>query len=98
MERVIVESLKSPARVWRAVMEGLLLPDDSIGPGKFGTQTLIVWGERETLFSRAEQEALVSANPNARLKVYTETAHSPHWERPQQFAADLNEFLRQAGQ
>jgi pimeloyl-ACP methyl ester carboxylesterase len=28
--------------------------------------------------------------------VYAETGHSPNWERPQQVAADLDAFMREA--
>jgi pimeloyl-ACP methyl ester carboxylesterase len=27
--------------------------------------------------------------------VYPETGHSPHWERPERFAADLDAFMRE---
>ena len=46
---------------------------------------------------RAEQDALLSALGNAVLKVYTETGHSPQWERPEQFVGDLEAFLDHAG-
>jgi non-heme chloroperoxidase len=32
---------------------------------------------------------------SARSRVYPETGHSPHWERPERFAADLDAFMRQ---
>ena len=36
------------------------------------------------------------SNPGARLIVYPETGHTPHWERPQQVTADLQAFVRAA--
>jgi pimeloyl-ACP methyl ester carboxylesterase len=57
---------------------------------------LLLWGERDGLFTRAEQEALLEALPVARLKVYRETGHAPHWERPRQVVRDLERFLRTA--
>jgi len=49
-----------------------------------------------TMFSRSEQEALVAALPVASLKVYRETGHAPHWERPKDVVRDLERFLRTA--
>jgi len=30
---------------------------------------------------------------NSVLKVYPNTGHAPHWERPERFAKDLAEFI-----
>ena len=97
MDGVVAESLKLPARVWRAVLEGLLADEHASRLGQIAMPTLLLWGERDALLTRAEQEALVSALGNAVLKVYRETGHSPHWERPEQFVGDLEAFLEDAG-
>jgi pimeloyl-ACP methyl ester carboxylesterase len=52
-----------------------------------------MWGEKDSIFSRLEQDSLLSALPKAVFKVYLETGHDPHWERPEQFVKDLEEFL-----
>jgi non-heme chloroperoxidase len=41
-----------------------------------------------------EQQRLAATIPGARSRVYPETGHSPHWERPERFAADLDAFMR----
>jgi pimeloyl-ACP methyl ester carboxylesterase len=97
MDGVVAESLKPPARVWRAVLEGLLADEHTTRLDRIGAPTLLLWGERDALLTRAEQEALLSALGNAALKVYKETGHSPHWERPEQFVGDLETFLDDAG-
>ena len=64
-------------------------------PPRFGIRgipTLILWGDRDAMTSRAEQEALTML-VGGELKVYDETGHAPHWERPDELAADLEEFL-----
>jgi pimeloyl-ACP methyl ester carboxylesterase len=48
------------------------------------------------LFSRAQQDAFLAALPAARLKVYEETGHCPNWERPEQVAADITNFVADA--
>jgi non-heme chloroperoxidase len=92
LERVISESRKLPVRVWREAVSGMLATGR---PERLRAQeipTLILWGDRDAMTSRAEQEALTML-VGGELKVYDETGHAVHWERPDEFAADLEEFL-----
>ena len=92
LETVVRESLKLPARVWKAVLlEGLLEADFSEELGKIKAPTLIVWGDRDSL-TRGGQEALTAAITGSRLVVYPGTGHALHWEEPDRFAADLVAF------
>lgn len=93
MDRVVAESLKLPASAWKGVLAGLLAGDCKAQLGNIRTPVLIVWGERDTFFLRAEQDSLAAALPNAVLKIYPETGHSPQWEKPEQFAQDLKDFI-----
>ena len=93
-EGVVAESLRVPARVWHEVLDGLLASDDRADLGRIAAPTLILWGEQDAYFPRAEQDHLAAAIPNARLHVYPETGHCPHWERPEQVARELAAFLR----
>jgi pimeloyl-ACP methyl ester carboxylesterase len=94
MDGVVRESLKVPARVWRATLAGLLDDDHAPHLGRIRTPTLLLWGDRDALLGRAEQDALTAALAGSELVVYPETGHSPHWERPERFARDLEAFLR----
>jgi hypothetical protein len=51
-----------------------------------------VWGDRDMICSHSEQEALARAIPYARLVVYEDAGHAPHWEEPARFAGDLVDF------
>ncbi len=93
-ERVLAESLKLPARVWRVALDGLLGADDSDRLDRITAPTLIIWGERDRFISREEEERLAAAIPDARLVVYPETGHAPHWECPERVAGDLEVFMR----
>ena len=92
LHTAVDESLKLPAHVWRQVMTAMMSPEASATHNKIKTPTLIFWGEHD-FFPRSEQDALVASIPNAELKVYTDTGHALHWERPEQFAADLQAFI-----
>lgn len=96
MDGVVAESLKVPARVWRATLAGLLTDEHTSRLGLIRAPALLLWGERDALLRRAEQDRLAAALADADLKVYPETGHSPHWERPEPFARDLEAFLAQA--
>jgi pimeloyl-ACP methyl ester carboxylesterase len=52
-----------------------------------------VWGEADALFDRGTQDRLLAALPDARLRVLPDTGHCPNWERPEEVAADLADFL-----
>ena len=58
--------------------------------------TLTLWGEQDALFPREGQERLAAAIPGATLKVYPETGHAVHWERPEQVVRDLDAFMEEA--
>jgi pimeloyl-ACP methyl ester carboxylesterase/tetratricopeptide (TPR) repeat protein len=92
MNRVVTESLKLPAQQWRAVMAGMLA-SEPIKSGEIKSPTLILWGEHETVFRRAEQESLLAKISGAALKVYPNTGHALHWEEPEQFVRDLEKFI-----
>lgn len=94
MRRAIEESLKVPVRVWRAAFEGCL-EDDFVGElDRIEAPTLILWGDRDSLCSRGDQEALLRAIKGSRLVVYRGAGHAPHWEEPARVAADLVAFWR----
>jgi non-heme chloroperoxidase len=90
---VVQESCRVPAHVWREVMAEMLAPEANAELKKIKTPTLILWGDKESIFPRSEQDSLVSALRNSVLKVYPDTGHALHWERPERFAKDLQEFI-----
>jgi non-heme chloroperoxidase len=94
MEGLVAESLKLPARVWKRALDGLVAFDDAADLGRITAPTLLIWGDQDAVVSREDQRRLTDAIPDARLKVYPETGHSPHWERPEAVAADLATFTR----
>jgi pimeloyl-ACP methyl ester carboxylesterase len=94
-ERAVAESLKLPARVWKSALDGLLAVDDAANLGQIRMPTLLLWGEQDEFFSRAEVEALTAAIPGARLLTYPETGHAVQWERPERVASDLRAFIGQ---
>jgi non-heme chloroperoxidase len=97
LDTVVSESLKLPARVWRDYLEQSVLSIDReyvIELREIDVPTLILWGEQDPLFPREEQERLAAAIPGASLKVYPDTGHAVHWDRPEWVVRDLEEHMK----
>ena len=88
MARIMEETMKMPARVWRAALAGLGAWRAPPARGAIACPTLIAWGDRDEIFPLAEQHALCDAIPGAQLRVY-DAGHALHWEQPERFARDL---------
>jgi non-heme chloroperoxidase len=93
LDAAVAESLKLPARVWRSALAGQLAVDYAAQLGHIQIPTLIIRGDRDTVFTPAAQDALVAGLASAIVKVYPETGHALHWERPERFARDLEDFV-----
>jgi pimeloyl-ACP methyl ester carboxylesterase len=95
LDMVVRESLKLPARVWRAAFEGFLEDDTAGELARIAAPTLIAWGARDAFCSRRDQEALLAAIAGSRLVVYEGAGHALHWEEPERFARDVVDFARE---
>jgi hypothetical protein len=93
LDRVVSESMKVPARVWRDVLAGVLVADAKDELGRIRAATLILRGAHDELFDQAAQDALLRDIPRAHLITYPGVGHAPHWEAPDRVLADLLEFL-----
>jgi pimeloyl-ACP methyl ester carboxylesterase len=97
LETQVQESLKVPARVWRATFRGLLEDDSFEELDKIQAPTLIVWGDQDAILPRSDQEALAAAVAGSRLVVYAGAGHALYWEEPARFASDLVAFIEDLG-
>ena len=87
---MISESLKIPARVWRDYWEGVVLaPDHASRLHEIEAPTLILWGDKDAVFSREDPERLAGAIPGATLHVIEGAGHVPHLQQPERFLACL---------
>jgi len=95
-EDCVAQGRRLPAWIWRAVYEGFARFDARDRLGAVGCPALVVWGDRDAIFERADQDALLAALPRASLLVYEGTGHCPNWEEPERFARDLAAFVEAA--
>jgi pimeloyl-ACP methyl ester carboxylesterase len=96
LDQLTDELLKVPARVWKEMFEGLLAYDDTAEIARIHAPTLLVWGDADGLVDRHMQDTLAANIPNADLLVYRGVGHTPRWEHPTRFAADVSTFLERA--
>jgi pimeloyl-ACP methyl ester carboxylesterase len=97
LDAMIQESLKLPARVWRAAFAGFYEDDFAGELDKITAPTLLIWGDRDVLVPRRDQDILLNAIKGSRLVVYEDVGHAVHWEQPVRFAADVAAFAGELG-
>jgi pimeloyl-ACP methyl ester carboxylesterase len=95
LESVVGESLKVPARVWRATFEDFVESDFAHEIGRISAPTLAAWGDRDSFVSVGERKAVGAAIPRSRVVVYRGAGHGFHWENPALFSAHLIAFARE---
>ena len=93
LEDRVGDGVRMPASVWRASLNGLCTAVPPTETGTITAPTLIIWGGRDGLLSRDDEEALGAAIPGSQLVVYDDTGHLVLWEQPERVANDLTEFV-----
>jgi pimeloyl-ACP methyl ester carboxylesterase len=94
-ETMCGEVRRVPAAAYREIVGRLGEGDPRDVLAAISVPTLLVWGDKDAMMSRADQDGLVAQIKGARLSVYTDTGHAPHWEEPERFARELTAFVRQ---
>lgn len=89
------ETIKVPSRVWKEYTASLLdegIPDNI---GDIGVPCLIIWGDRDGITSRSDQEEASRLIRDSRLVIHEGLGHMLYWEDPEAVAGDINEFIRE---
>ncbi len=94
IETIIEESLKMSACVWKAVIESFMQDDISGELKKIKAPTLLVWGDKDGMFSKDDQDKQLTVIENAKLLVYEGAGHGVHWEEPERFTSDLLNYIK----
>lgn len=93
LEDRVRDGCKVPAQVWKSSLAGLGHAVPPTEAGEILAPTLILWGGRDDLLSRQDEETLTQRIPQSRLLVYEEAGHVLLWEFPERIASDVNGFL-----
>ena len=89
----VQDGVRIPAHVWRDTFNGLITARPPTEAGTIAALTLIIWGDRDELLTREQEEALAAAIPASRLVIYEDTGHMVLWEQPERVASDLIAFI-----
>jgi len=93
LEDRVRDGARIPAHVWRETFNGLCDATPPTDAATITSPTLILWGNRDELLAREQEDDLVRAIPGSRMIVYEGTGHLVLWEQPDQVAADLKAFM-----
>jgi pimeloyl-ACP methyl ester carboxylesterase len=93
-ETMVAEAQRVPAATWHGLAHGITANEPVENLKKIHAPTLVLWGEKDSIFGRADEDTLIQTIPHATLKAYPETGHALHWERPEEFTRDLLDFIQ----
>jgi non-heme chloroperoxidase len=92
LETMFGEILRSAPQMWSQAVAAVYDAGTAAALTKLRIPALLLWGDRDAMLGRADQDALVNALPKARLEIYEGTGHAPHWEQPERVARDIIAF------
>jgi len=93
LEDRVRDGVRTPAHVWRETFNGLCDATPPSDLGSITSPTLILWGNRDELLAREQEDDLARTIPGSRMIVYEGTGHLVLWEQPDRVAADLKAFM-----
>lgn len=96
-ETMVAEAQRVSADTWHGLGEGLTADEPVDDLKKIRVPTLVEWGEKDSIFSKSDQDILIHMIPNAKLSTYPDTGHALHWERPERFTKELLAFVQESG-
>jgi len=93
LETMIAEVQRVPAAMFHELARGSADPQHVEKLGRIKAKTLLLWGDKDSMFSKRDQDDLLKIIPGSRLIPYANTGHALHWEYPERFARDLTTFM-----
>ena len=90
LEAVIANSRRMPARVWKAVIQGLIEFESTLCGPRFARWCSA--DAQDAVFSATEQMVLARQFPRGELHLVDGVGHTLHWEQPATFVSALIRF------
>jgi pimeloyl-ACP methyl ester carboxylesterase len=91
LELVVNESLKVPARIWRAAFEAMIT--ERPVRARLPHPALLMAGAKDALFDEDDRRRLAAIFTAPRSILYEALGHAPHWEDPRAAARDIFRFV-----
>jgi pimeloyl-ACP methyl ester carboxylesterase len=93
VDEMATELMKVPARAWREMFGAILRYDDRYELSRITAPTWLLWGDADAVVPGDMQAELAERIPDAERVTYPGLGHTPRWEDPGRFAADLVAFV-----
>lgn len=93
LDRERAESAAAPRQTWMGVLRGFTFMDLTRVAPMVKAPALILWGDQDSLFDAASQEAVKAAYPAAQYETFAGFGHNMFWETPEKVAEKINAFL-----
>jgi pimeloyl-ACP methyl ester carboxylesterase len=93
IEMMTEETLKVPSRVWKGYTASLLSEGIPENIDEIAVPCLILWGDRDEITGRSDQEEASRLIRNSRLVIHEGLGHMLYWEDPKAVAANINRFM-----
>ena len=93
IEMMTEETLKVPSRVWKEYTASLLSEGIPENIGEIAVPCLILWGDRDEITGRSDQEEASRLIRNSLLVIQEGLGHMLYWEDPKAVAAIINSFM-----
>jgi pimeloyl-ACP methyl ester carboxylesterase len=93
VDKMVQDSLKVPARVWQATLQGLMNDSTYNKINLIKVPVLIIWGDKDTILPKEDQELLRKTIPDAKLVIYPNAGHVFYIEQPDRVALDVIKFI-----
>jgi len=92
------DAARIPLRVWLAVLDQGLSPDNDYADlqrtlPRLRAPTLLIWGSKDPIMEEPVRQTLRRALPHAKVRIFDGLGHNPFWEDPQGVATVVNAFL-----
>jgi len=92
IDAAIANSRRMPAAIWKQIIQGMI--DFRPVTPRPDIRTLVIGGDKDSVFSVSEQTALAGEYRNAQLMIVPGVGHAMHWEQPEVFAQALMKFAK----
>jgi len=93
LDTVIGESLRCPALVWRAALQGQINSTSIDAALRCQAPALLVHGAQDAFVPLTDQLTLRDTLPSARIVSMQGVGHAPHWERPEHTSTLIQGFI-----
>ena len=92
MDAMIANSRRMPVHVWKKALQGLI--EYRPQRPRAEVPTLVLGGNRDSVFSADEQTALAREFRHAEVRILDGIGHSLHWEQPGRFVDIVMDFMK----